>query len=77
MPAEPRLRFRIVSTSDRLWIAHVPPYTNVLSPVCCATCRAVPMCRRTSVGKSVEGREIPLLTITDTSVPERRRRLSG
>ena len=31
--AEPRLRFRIASTSDRLWVAHVPPYTNETSHV--------------------------------------------
>ncbi|HUS08471.1 MAG TPA: M14-type cytosolic carboxypeptidase, partial [Bryobacteraceae bacterium] len=68
--AEPKLRFRIASKSDRLWIAHVPPYTNSTFANLVRDVSKSPHVRRTSVGRSVEGREIPLLTITDTSYPD-------
>ena len=68
--AEPRLRFRIASKADRLWIAHVPPYTNDTLAGLLRDIAKSPFVRQTPVGKSVEGREIPLLTITDTAVPE-------
>lgn len=69
-PAEPRLRFRIVSASDTLWVAHVPPYTNDTFAGLLRDVSKSPYVTRTSAGKSVEGRDIPLLTITDSSAPE-------
>lgn len=68
--SEPRLRFHIASASDRLWIAHVPPYTNENLDRLIGDLAKSSYVKRVSVGKSVEGREIPLLTITDPTVSE-------
>lgn len=59
--AEPRLRLKITPASGRFWIAHVPPYTD----------RHLTALRRWAgnrldekiIGRSVEGRPIPLWTI--------------
>jgi hypothetical protein len=72
---EPSLKFQIKSTSDRLWIAHVPAYTNRTFAALLRDISGSPLVRRTSVGKSVEGREIPLLTITDTSIPDQAKKV--
>jgi hypothetical protein len=73
--AEPRLRFRIASTSDLLWVAHVPPYTNETVTRLLRDIDKGTYVKRTSAGKSLEGRDIPLLTITDFSVPDRTKKV--
>jgi len=63
--AEPRLRLRITPNSKTLWIAHVPPYTNQHLKRLIEEHSRSPYLRQESVGKTVDGREIPLLTIHD------------
>jgi hypothetical protein len=58
---EPRMRLTITPTASRFWIAHVPPYTNVHLKAL----REWAGGRLTEevVGKTVDGRPIPLWTI--------------
>lgn len=53
-----------------MWIAHVPPYTNQTLQRLLASFRGNPYLTRESTGHTVEGREMPLLTITDASIPD-------
>jgi hypothetical protein len=69
-PEEPRLRFRAKVPSDHFWIAHVPPYTAKNFDDLIHDISKHPDVKVTSVGKSVEGRAIPLVTITDPSAPD-------
>lgn len=64
-----RLSFRFTPERSPFWIAHTPPYTEKEFGVLETTVEANPMLRRESVGKTVEGREIPLWTITDPAAP--------
>jgi hypothetical protein len=59
------MRLRITPTKPQLWIAHVPPYTirNLTSLL--ESIKGVPDLEQQVIGKSVQGRNIPLLTITD------------
>jgi hypothetical protein len=70
-PAVPMLQFSIDVHSDRLWIAHVPPYTTKNLEALFRDLAHVPEAKVQTIGKSVEGRSIPLVTITDPSIPEK------
>ncbi|HKT12155.1 MAG TPA: M14-type cytosolic carboxypeptidase [Terriglobia bacterium] len=59
------MRLRIRPTERRLWIAHVPPYTNRNLARLLESIKRSPELRYEVIGKSVQGRDIPLLTITD------------
>ncbi|HET7102349.1 MAG TPA: M14-type cytosolic carboxypeptidase [Terriglobia bacterium] len=59
------MRLRIKPTQSRLWIAHVPPYTNRNLARLLESIKGSPELRHEVIGKSVQGRDIPLLTITD------------
>ena len=74
--AEPRLRLRIKPQSDQFWIAHVPPYTNQNLTALLAEFKANRSLRVESVGRSVGGRDIPLLTITDLRAPDSGKRVA-
>jgi hypothetical protein len=69
-PAGPMLQFSVEAHSDQLWIAHVPPYTTQNLDALFRDLAKVPDVKLESIGKSVEGRSIPLVTITDRSVPD-------
>ncbi len=69
-PAIPKLQFEIKAPADRFWIGHVPPYTTVNFRELLHAVSSSSYVRVTSVGKSVEGREISLVTITDSAVPD-------
>jgi Zinc carboxypeptidase/Cytosolic carboxypeptidase N-terminal domain len=69
-PGEPKLQFRITVQSEHLWLAHVPPYTTVNLAALLRDISATPYVKSTTIGKSVEGRTIPLVTITDSEVPD-------
>jgi hypothetical protein len=60
---EPRLRLRLKPTSDRVWIAHVPPYTDRHLQRLLEAVRRSGLGQVESIGKTVGGREIPLVTI--------------
>lgn len=68
--SEPRLTLRFIPDRESMWIAHVPPYTNKDLARLLGEFRASPNLERQSVGKTLEGREMPLLTITDPKTPE-------
>jgi hypothetical protein len=71
----PALTYTINMPSDRVWIAHTPPYTLVnfksLSDDL-AHNRDVTI---ETIGRSVEGREIPLITITDHTVADKNKKV--
>ena len=67
---------RLAPEADRLWVAHVEPYgwsrlLGFLDRV-----GGHPHLRRESAGKSVEGRDLWLLTITDPAVPDAGKRVA-
>jgi hypothetical protein len=70
-PAGPMLQFSVKADSDQLWIAHVPPYTTRNLHALFREVASIPQVKIESVGKSVEGRSIPLVSITDRSVPDK------
>jgi hypothetical protein len=72
--SEPKLQFKIKVPSEHLWVAYVPPYTmknlaKLLRDI------SSPHVKSTTIGKSVEGRSIPLVTITDTSVLDKAKKV--
>ena len=58
------MRLRIRPRQPRLWIAHVPPYTTQHLARLLESIKGVPDLEHQVIGKSVQGRDIPLLTIT-------------
>lgn len=61
----PRLRLRIQPERSPVWIAHVPPYTTEDLTRLLGGLRGHPHFTRRVIGKSAEGRELLLLTVTD------------
>ena len=61
----PSLTYKIEMPSDRVWIAHTPPYT--LSNFKCLSTDLAnnPNVTIETIGHSVEGRDIPLVTIAE------------
>lgn len=70
-PKRPELQFSIRVPSDRFWIAHVPPYTTQNFKELVRDLSPNPHVKIETIGKSVDGRAIPLVTITDTAVPDK------
>jgi acyl-CoA thioesterase-1 len=66
----PRLRLRFTPPGGRFWIAHVPPYTNQDLARLLKELGADRNLRADVIGKSVEGRDLLLLTVTDPGVPD-------
>jgi hypothetical protein len=66
---EIRLRLRFTPEQDRIWIAHVPPYTNDHLSRLIAEAGKHPHFRSEVVGKTAGGRDMLLLTVTDPQVP--------
>ncbi|HWB97881.1 MAG TPA: M14-type cytosolic carboxypeptidase [Bryobacteraceae bacterium] len=69
--SEPLLRLHFTPQHPRMWIAHVEPYTNRHLAALLDFAARSPYCERRSVGKTVDGREMPLITITNPKVPEK------
>jgi hypothetical protein len=65
----PLLRIHLTPRTNRIWIAHVPPYTNEHLQRLLREFKTHPALRQQVVGKTVQGREMLLLTITDESAP--------
>lgn len=65
----PLLRMRLTPRADRVWIAHVPPYTNQHLQRLFAQFKKHPAWQQQVVGRTVQGRAVVLLTITDQSTP--------
>jgi hypothetical protein len=66
---KPLLRIRITPRTNQIWIAHVPPYTNQHLQRLLQSFKTHPHLRQQTIGKTVQGRELLLLTITDERVP--------
>jgi hypothetical protein len=66
---EPLLRIRLTPRANRIWIAHVPPYTNHHLQRLLREFKTHPALQRQVVGKTAQGREMLLLTITDERAP--------
>lgn len=67
----PSLSYQVQVDSDRVWIAYVPPYTLENFRKLAAYLARIPDVQIEEIGRSVQGREIPLITITDRSVPDK------
>lgn len=65
----PLLRLRLTPRRNQIWIAHVPPYTNQHLQHLLREFKTHPALRQESIGKTVQGRDLLLLTITDERVP--------
>lgn len=74
-PHEPHLTLHFTPERDHIWIAHVTPYTNKNLAELLADFKTSPYLQVQSVGHTVEGREMPLLTITDPQVPEAKKKV--
>jgi murein tripeptide amidase MpaA len=72
---EPHLTLHFTPGGDHLWIAHVEPYTNQQLAALLDSFRGSPYLERVSVGRTVEGREIPLVTITNPQIPEAKKQV--
>jgi murein tripeptide amidase MpaA len=66
---EPHLTLHFTPERGHVWIAHVTPYTNKDLRNLLESFRNSPYLEEQSVGRTVEGREMPLLTITNRKIP--------
>ena len=64
------LRLRFTPARDRIWIAHVPPYTTADLARLLRTVRASPYLQKAVIGKTVGGRDMLLLTVTNPATSE-------
>ena len=64
------IRIRLKPTANRVWIARQPPYTDQHLKRLLDSVRQHPHFREAIVGKTVEGRPILLLTITNPEVAD-------
>ena len=65
---ETTLKFR--AERDSIWIAHVPPYTPGDLRRLLADLRDRPAAVVETIGKTVQGRDIPMVTVTNVDVPD-------
>lgn len=70
---EATLRMR--PESDTLWIAHIPPYTHSDLLRLLADVDRSPIARVEVIGKTVQGRDLHLVTVTDFSVADDAKKL--
>ncbi|HEX5410344.1 MAG TPA: M14-type cytosolic carboxypeptidase [Terriglobia bacterium] len=59
------MRLRIKPAKPQLWIAHIAPYTTRHLAQLLAETKGAPGLEYQVIGKSVKGRGIPMLTVTD------------
>jgi hypothetical protein len=64
------VRIRFDPNAGSVYLAHVPPYTTEHLAELLRSAASHPHLRRDVIGKTVQGRDIPLLTITDPAVTE-------
>lgn len=74
-PSVPALTYKVHVSSDSTWIAHVPPYTLENFRSLTKNLAHIPDVRIEEIGRSVEGRGIPLVTITDRSTPDKNKKV--
>ena len=71
----PLLRIRLTPGANRIWIAHVPPYTNRHLQRLLREFNTHPALRRQVVAKTIKGRDMILLTITDERAPDAQKKV--
>lgn len=74
-PHGPQLTLSFTPESDHMWIAHVPPYTNENLANLLDAFRGSPYMKVQTVGHTVEGRKMLLLTITNSKIPESKKKV--
>jgi hypothetical protein len=65
---EATIKFR--PEQDRVWIAHVPPYTHSKLLLLLEELDRSPVARVEVIGKTVQGRDLHLVTVTDFDQPD-------
>lgn len=68
----PSLTYKIQMPSDRVWIAHTPPYTLSNFKRLSTDLSHHPYATIETIGHSVEGRDIPLVTIAENDAAHKR-----
>jgi len=68
-PDTPLLRIRLRPRANKIWIAHVPPYTNQQLQRLLDEFKSLSDLRQQIVGRTAQGRPMLLLTITDERAP--------
>ncbi len=71
-----RLRLRFTPAKERVWIAHVPPYTNQHLQALLEEARKSPHYHYANAGSTADGRPMPLVTITNSGVPEANKKVA-
>ncbi len=71
----PRLRIRLIPERSPFWIAHVPPYTAEHLSRLLDDLASHPHMKHEVVGRTLEGRDILVLTVTDPDVPDERKKV--
>lgn len=69
------LTYKVDISSDRVWIAHTPPYTLANLKNLNNDLTRNPDVTINTIGRSVEGREVPLVTITDRSIADKNKKV--
>lgn len=72
--SEAGLTIRFTPERGRLFIAHVPPYTNRQLAALLDAHRRSPYLERETIGRTVERRDMLLLTVTNPAVPDARKK---
>jgi zinc carboxypeptidase/carboxypeptidase M14-like protein len=72
---EGSMRLRIKPAKSRLWIAHVAPYTTRHLAQLLGEIKGAPGLESQVIGKSVQGRDILLLTITDPGTAQKQKKV--
>ena len=67
---EKKLILRFTPTHSQMWIAHVPPYTTKHLKALEQRLKQERFTKIESAGKTSQGRDLPLWTVTDPSVPD-------
>lgn len=68
-PETPKLVLRLTPAQDRIWIAHIPPYTNAHLARLQSGIHGHPAFRETIIGRTPGGRPLRHWTITDSAPP--------
>jgi hypothetical protein len=67
------LKFR--PQGESIWLAHVPPYTPADLKRLLADVERSPLARIEVIGRTVQGRELHLVTVTDAAVPDAQKKV--
>jgi len=68
--ASDELTLHVRPTGDTLWLAHIPPYPHSRLVRLLEEVARSPLARIEVIGKSVLGRDLPLVTVTNFARPE-------